>query len=76
MEMEVLQMRKIKKIDAFSLVVRTMEKGDEKNANKMFSIVINAILQNKDSSSNSQYITIKEKDIGLFKELLGNGIDD
>jgi len=69
-------MRKIKKIDAFSLVVRTMEKGDEKNANKMFRIVINAILQNKDSSSNSQYITIEEKDIGLFKELLGNGIDD
>ena len=67
-------MCKIKKIDAFSLVIRTMEKGDEKSANKMFRIITNAILQNKDSSNNPHYITIDDKDAGLFKELIGNGV--
>lgn len=69
-------MRKIKKIDAFSLVVRTLENGDEKNANRMFRIITDSILQNKKSLNIQHYITVNDKDASLFKELISNGINE
>lgn len=64
-------MYQIEKIDAFSLVVKTLESGDEKKANRMMQIIVKSIRQGQKSKRNSQHIIIQEdKDAQLFSEYL------
>ena len=64
-------MHEINKIDAFALIVKTLERGDEKKANKMMRVVVRSIQKNKDETRSSLNIKIRdEKDANLFKDLL------
>lgn len=64
-------MCEIEKIDAFSLVVKAMEKGDEKTANRMLQIIMKSIRQSQKVKSKSNLIEIRdEKDAQLFREFL------
>lgn len=64
-------MREIEKIDAFSLVVKALENGDEKTANKMMQVIIKSIRQSQKTKSASQLIEIRdEKDAQLFSRFL------
>ena len=64
-------MYKISKIDAFSLIVKTLDLGDEKTANKMMSIVMKSIKKSKGTTTPSLYIKIeKEEEAKLFKAFL------
>lgn len=74
--MEVMVLYQIKKIDAFSLVMKTADSGDQQTANKMMQVIVKSILQNKHSQKTSQFLKIiDDQDAELFGELLIN-IDD
>lgn len=69
--MEVIVLREIKKIDAFTLVMKTSDSGDQQTANKMMQVIIKSIRQNRNSQKTSQFLEIADaKDAQLFKELL------
>lgn len=65
-------MPKVDKIDAFSLVVKSLEKGDEKKANEMMRILIKSIRQsNKENHKASNQIEIKDaRDAKLFEAII------
>lgn len=70
-------MYRIKRLDAFALVVKALERGDEKTANKMMQIIVKEIQKNKTSKNQSLVIEIENaKDAHLFKELLIDETDE
>ena len=69
-------MYEIKKIDAFSLVVKTLDNGDQQTANKMMQVIVKSIRQNKQSKNATHILRISDdNDARLFKELLINNED-
>ena len=66
-------LREIKKIDAFTLVVKTVELGDQQTANKMMQVIVKSIRQNRNLNKSTQFLEIADdKDAMLFKDLLIN----
>ena len=71
--MEVIVLHEIKKIDAFSLVIKTIDSGDQQTANKMMQVIVKSIRQDRRSQRSTQFLEITDdKDALLFKELLIN----
>lgn len=64
-------MCQIKRVDAFALVAKTLDKGDLRTANEMMQIISRSLLQNKKASSISATIEITDKKaLRLFKDLI------
>lgn len=65
-------MPKLDKIDAFSLVVKTLDKGNEKKANEMMRIITKANMRaaKENKKPSNQIEILDEKELAYFKELI------
>ncbi len=63
---------KISKIDAFTLMIKTMEKGDEKSANEMLRIIQKSISKETRNTFCDTIEISGKKEEKYFKPLLDN----
>ncbi|MDD3138880.1 MAG: hypothetical protein PHX08_07910 [Lachnospiraceae bacterium] len=64
-------MVKVNKMDAFSMVVRAMEKNDGKTASEIMKVISKSLNKEKRENKFSEYIEIMDKkDEKYFRELL------
>ena len=65
-------MPKLDKFDAFSLIVKALDKGDEKRANEMMRIITKSIMraEKENKKSLNQIEIFDEREVAYFKELL------
>lgn len=59
-------MMRIDKMEAFSIVVRLVEKNENKMANELMKIISKSIEEEKKNKNFSQFIEIKSKKIEKF----------
>lgn len=63
-------MGEINKIDAFSLVVKYLDAGNESDAKKLLNIIVRAIQQDKKSNKRQSSIRIENaEDAKVFRDL-------
>ncbi len=63
-------MGEINKIDAFSLVVKYLDAGNESDAKKLLNIIVRAIQQDKKSNKRPSSIRIENaEDAKVFRDL-------
>lgn len=75
--MEDYVMKKIDKMDAFELVVKAIENGDENTANEIMKIITKSISKEKGSNKFSLKIEVNgKKEERYFKELLDEKIKE
>lgn len=69
-------MHEIDKIDAFSLIVKAMERGDELEANRIMQIIIKAIRNSTSQNSSNTIVFDNERDVLILQELLSKLSED
>ena len=63
-------MSEIDKMDAFSLVVKNMESGNEATAKRLLRIIVRAMQQEKETAKKKSSIRIvDDEDAKLFRDL-------